>query len=116
MDWRQGSPYLRKGWLRGGDAAWFRGSHPCLKLEWFDASAGVRGSARSTYRRRRPIAAITNLYREILPPGGAILDLLVGVGQSPAAGNPLFSRCRGWHATLVSLPKTRFWTSGASRI
>jgi len=42
----------------------------------FDAPSAELGSARQI--DAAAIAAITELYREILPPGGAILDLMSG--------------------------------------
>src|SRR5439155_26755561 len=45
--------------------------------EWFDASAGPEAAAGQSFDAAA-IAAVTNLYREILPPGGVILDLLSG--------------------------------------
>src|SRR6516225_2475324 len=45
--------------------------------QWFDASAGPEAASDRPFRAAA-IAAVTNLYREILPPGGAILDLLSG--------------------------------------
>ena len=45
--------------------------------EWFDASAGSE-VARAHHIDAASIAAVTKLYREILPPRGAILDLLSG--------------------------------------
>jgi SAM-dependent methyltransferase len=51
--------------------------------QWFDASAGPE-AATDRHFDAAAIAAVTNLYREILPPGGAILDLLSGwVGHLP---------------------------------
>src|SRR6266478_9939285 len=47
------------------------------EAEWFDASAGSE-AAHARHIDAASIAAITGLYREILPPGGAILDLLSG--------------------------------------
>ena len=45
--------------------------------EWFDASPGSE-AARAHHIDAASIAAVTKLYREILPPRGAILDLLSG--------------------------------------
>lgn len=49
-------------------------AHPDAR---FDASAGAE-FARARKIDGAAIAAITHLYREILPPGGAILDLMSG--------------------------------------
>ena len=45
--------------------------------QWFDASAAPE-AAPARHIDDAAIAAVTNLYREILPAGGAILDLMSG--------------------------------------
>jgi SAM-dependent methyltransferase len=52
-------------------------SAPAHVDEWFDASAGS-GPASPRRIDDAAIAAVTDLYREILPAGGAILDLMSG--------------------------------------
>ena len=51
---------------------------PLPEAEWFDASARPE-AAHARHIDAASIAAVTNLYREILPPGGAILDLSSGL-------------------------------------
>jgi SAM-dependent methyltransferase len=77
MDHGAATPYLTANRLEKGDMALLPMIAPARRDERFDASAGAE-IARATRIDAAAIAAITNLYREILPPGGAILDLMSG--------------------------------------
>ncbi len=61
------------------------------------------------------IAAITDLYREILPMGGAILDLMSGWVSHLPPEVP-YSRVVGVGSTPASWRRTRFSTNGGCRI
>ena len=61
------------------------------------------------------LAAISDLYREILPIGGAILDVMSGWVSHLPPEIPI----RGWSglaAMRANWPRTRFSTSGEYRI
>src|SRR5437868_12466387 len=77
MDWRQGSPYLRIRLAGEGDMPLVPRVASLPDAEWFDVSGGPE-AAHARHIDGASIAAITSLYREILPAGGAILDLLSG--------------------------------------
>ena len=60
------------------------------------------------------IAAVTNLYREVLPPGGAILDVMSGwVSHLPPEAP--YRRVVGIGIDRARWRKTRFSTSGGCR-
>ena len=61
------------------------------------------------------IAAVTELYREVLPPGGAILDLMSGWVSHLPPEIP-YSRVVGVGLNSESWQKTRFSTNGAYKI
>src|SRR5271155_1577255 len=50
---------------------------PLRDDQWFDTSARTEATL-ARHIDNAAIAAVTNLYREILPAGGAILDLMSG--------------------------------------
>jgi SAM-dependent methyltransferase len=77
MDRMTGTPYLKPNQLESGDMALLPMTAPAHSDARFDASAGAE-LARASQIDTAAIAAITDLYREILPPGGAILDLMSG--------------------------------------
>jgi SAM-dependent methyltransferase len=77
MDRRRIAPYLRASGFETGEMPLPSMPQPAPFDAMFDASAGAEP------KRVRPvdaaaIAAITDLYREVLPRGGAILDLMSG--------------------------------------
>src|SRR5207248_2041507 len=77
MDRDAGNPYLKPNKPERGDMALLpinAQAHGDVRV---DLSAGLE-FARARQIDGAAIAAITDLYREILPPGGAILDLMSG--------------------------------------
>src|SRR5260370_7364737 len=76
---------------------------PLPEAEWFDASARPE-AAHARHIDAASIAAVTNLYREILPPGGAILDLSSGLVSHLPPEIP-YSRVVGVGTTACQLPE-----------
>jgi SAM-dependent methyltransferase len=77
MDRTPRAPYLKPNKLERGDMALLPTTAPAHFDARVDAFAGA-DLARVRQIDDAAIAAITELYREILPPGGAILDLMSG--------------------------------------
>ena len=86
-------------------------AHPHVR---FDPSAGPE-FARARQIDAAAIAAITDIYREVLPPGGAILDLMSGWVSHLPPEIP-YSRVVGVGVNARELAETRFSTNGACRI
>lgn len=72
-----GTPHLKPKKLEKGEMALLPMTAPAHFDARLDASAGA-DFARARQIDDGAIAAITELYREILPPGGVILDLMSG--------------------------------------
>src|SRR5690242_16585179 len=77
MDRVRCSPYLKPKKLERGEMALLPMTAPAHLDARSDASAGA-DLARARQIDAAAIAAITELYREILPSGGTILDLMSG--------------------------------------
>jgi SAM-dependent methyltransferase len=77
MDRMPGASHVKPNQLERGDMALLPMTAPAHSDARFDVSAGAE-LARASQIDAAAIAAITDLYREILPPGGAILDLMSG--------------------------------------
>jgi SAM-dependent methyltransferase len=77
MDRAASNPYLKPNRLERGDMALLPMTAPAHPDVRFDAYAGPE-LACARQIDAAAIAAVTDLYREILPPGGAILDLMSG--------------------------------------
>jgi SAM-dependent methyltransferase len=75
MDREQDTPYFRPNRLEKGKMALL--PMTALARLQFDAGAGPELAPASEIDDAA-IAAITDLYRQVLPPGGAILDLMSG--------------------------------------
>src|SRR5271154_4588268 len=77
MDWASGHPYVKPNRLERGDMALLPTTAPANLVVQSEASAAFE-FARASQTDAAAIAAVTTLYREVMPPGGAILDLMSG--------------------------------------